>query len=252
MDSPNPSPLPTPEVTPQVYVQPASPLKKILKIALISLGIIVLVLVIILTLNYFNILSLSSLSPKYFSWLPHQTLQISPSKEELSSRAKKTLTAFLPNILVSSLIPPMSDITFRQDKIVKENFTLLWDTKEGTANAALTMSSDEKKISSFNILFFKSQIASPSVELAQTIIPSIFSIEPKGVWGCKPIYSQTYCENFWEDKEGIRRGVNITGPFPENKQKIGLIVSFCEHTKEAKTIYSWQSCTSEFAKTGVK
>ncbi|MDD5147686.1 MAG: hypothetical protein PHV63_04030 [Candidatus Daviesbacteria bacterium] len=76
MDSPNPlpAPVPTPEVTPQVYVQPASPLKKLLKISLILSGIIILILTIILTLNYFNILSLSSLFPKYFSFLPHQDL----------------------------------------------------------------------------------------------------------------------------------------------------------------------------------
>lgn len=212
------------------------------------------------TLNYFNILSLSTLYPNYFGLLPHRPLQQTlPNSQQtptptisLENEAKTILASFLPKILVPELVPSILNITLRQEKVVKENFVLLWDTKEGTANARLTISPDGKKISSFNILFFKSQTASPSVELAQTIIPSVFSLEPEGQWGCKPVYNQTYCENFWEDKEGIRKGVNITGPFPENKQKIGLIVSFCEHTKEAKTLYSWKSCTSEFAKTGVR
>ncbi|MDD5416272.1 MAG: hypothetical protein PHE48_04740 [Candidatus Daviesbacteria bacterium] len=252
MDSPNPSPapVPTPEVTPQVYIQPPSPLRKIIKISLISGGIIILILAIILILNYFNILSLSSLFPKYFSFLPHQPLQISPSKEKLSSRAKETLMKSLPKILIPFLLPPSSfDLT--QDTGTTKSFSAKWNTPQQPITATFTLAKTGSNLSSLNISFWLSSTSTPSAKLAQTTTTSFFSLTPKGDWNCKEIYGAIYCESFWEEKDGTKQGIGIHGILTSQISEAGMVISFCERRKD-NSFYSWQSCTSEFAKTGVR
>lgn len=216
------------------------------------------------TLNYFNILSVSDVFPNQLGWLPRQTNQKQniPLKNQpsailptpnvsLETSAKDTLARFLPKILNASLIPSKSDMTLIQDKIIKENFTISWEKKEGTISAVFTLAANPEEISSLNIQFLTTQVSSPSVQLAETAISSLFTIKPNGIWGCKPLYDKTYCENFWEENGGIRRGISVYGPFAIQNKTAGSIINFCQHGKDAATIYSWKSCTAEFADTGI-
>lgn len=184
--------------------------------------------------------------------IPTSQKKPTPISVPLEVSARNAFINLLPKILQPSLIPSTTDMLFTQDKIVKESFNISWNTKEGTGGATLTLSSNGKEISSLNLSFLKTQTASPSVTLAQTIIPQFFSIEPKGTWKCSSLYDTTYCENFWEEENGVRRGLSINGIHSFKNGQKGLVLSFCEHGKDASTLYSWKSCTTEFAKTGLK
>ncbi|MBI2613416.1 MAG: hypothetical protein HYW62_01465 [Candidatus Levybacteria bacterium] len=216
------------------------------------------------TLNYFNILSVSDAFPKYLSWLPRQTTQtknISLNQQNivfsptpvisLEKNAKDTLANFLPKILNASLIPSKSDMIVTQDKITKDSFTISWEKKEGTISAVFILPANPEEISSLNIQLPTTQASSPSIQSAEATTSSLFVIQPNGKWGCKPLYDRTYCENFWEENDGIRRGISMYGPFTILNGTAGSIVSFCQHGKSAATIYSWKSCTAEFADTGI-
>jgi len=222
------------------------------KIVLISGGIVILILTIILTLNYFNILSLSSLFPEYFSWLPHQSLQTSLSKEELQRKAQETLIKSLPKILIPSLLPTSSsNFSLTQDTGTAKSFSAKWNASQQPITATFTLIQQGYNLSSLNILFWIPQPLTPSAESAQTTIDSFFSIKPKNEWNCKDISGATYCESFWEEKDGTKQGLDIHGVLTARTNEKGVVVSFCERHKN-NPLYSWQSCISEFAKTGLR
>jgi len=218
-------------------------------------------------LNYSNILPHSKLFPDLFGFLPHKnseqpeqnnnittvptiTSAVSFPQQALSQQAKETLLDFLPTILSPSLVPQSSStITFKQNEGIRESFSTLWDTKEGTVSAIMVSSSDGTNISQMYLSFLKPQSQVPTVELAQTTTSQFFSIQPKGKWGCKPIYvnTMTFCENFWEEEDGERLGLGIIGVSPQESN----LVFFCQHNKDSK-LYSWKSCQNEFAETGVQ
>lgn len=243
------------------------PPKKRLSIILVGAIIVVLILSTFFVLNYFNILSLSQFFPNQLSWLPHKADEISQNKEETRTRqsfpalslsspndqAKQTLVQFLPTILESSLLATSaSDITFiKEEKI--DGFTAFWDTKEnGTLKVVFTPSSSEESISSLNIALHKTHSEPPSKEVAQTIAPETFLVIPKGEWQCGsvPDSPRLYCENFWEEGNGTRRGVGLLGYHPDSTTKTSTIF-FCQFTQESAS-YSWQSCAPEFAETGLR
>lgn len=236
---------------------------------LISVSIAILLLLLLLTLNYFNILSLSKLFPNQFGWLPHMkyeqsqqmnNITISPTTSPSASLlepAKQTLINFLPTILTPSFLPKSSpEITLTQTKGIQESFSATWNSINGTESAILIVSPDGKNITQFYLSFLKSKSATPSEELAKITTSQFFLIQPKGKWGCKPINaSMTYCENFWEEPNGVKRGIGIKGLFTQgpNLKKEDIpqsLIFYCEHNKDSK-IYSWKSCASEFAETGV-
>lgn len=240
-----PSDQPSPEI-------PVAPRKKIN-----LLGIIFIVITLILfplgILNYFNILPLSSLFPHQ---QPKQSndVKIPPTTAPTSSlakQAKETLIAFLPTILKPPLLPQSSsDINLREDKGIKQFVSGTWDTKDGRAITIFTVSPDGKEISQLLIFFPYAVTSSISAEFAQSTIPKLFSITPKGKWACKTIpNTANYCENFWEDQTGARKGIALKESTLSQAKKI--TVYYCRHNKDSR-LYSWKSCTPEFAESGVK
>ena len=218
-------------------------------------------------LNYFNILPISEIWPNQLGFLPHrESLKQNPTTiippitptTSLTDTAKKTLNNYLPTILTPSFLPKSSSkITLTQTKGIQESFSTSWNAINGTESAILIVSPDGKNIMQFYLSFIKSKSASPSAELAKITTSQFFSIQPKGIWGCKPIYtSMTYCENFWEESNGVKRGIGIEGLFTKgpNLKKEDLpqtMIFFCEHS-QASSLYSWKSCASEFAESGVQ
>lgn len=229
----------------------------------VGFGILFIVIVIIFfigILNYFNILPLSKLLPNYLGFLPQRDVPTGTSQQSNNvaisptDQAKQTLTSFLPTVLTASFLPQSSsNIKFDQDKKLKDNFNAFWVTKEGIA-AANFHTSDSKKISSLYFQFEIIKTASPSVELAKSTINQVFNIEPKGEWGCKPWVNNNrqFCENFWTESDNIKRGIGFVIMTTTASTRSRLIYSFCEHSKEEPITYSWKSCRSEFAQTGVQ
>ncbi|MBU1000263.1 hypothetical protein KKE78_02615 [Patescibacteria group bacterium] len=272
MDNPDPLDNLNLSSAPEVLIAKSSPLKKILKISLISLGIIILILTVILTLNYFNILSLSSLFPDKLDWMPRQSLSQIPTKGKALNpeepilmpdssptqsasyqiKAREVLVKLLSVIFTPSFIPsPVSNLNLTQDKTNQQNFIVTFNTRQASMSGNLTLNKAGDNISTIYLSMPKTDQKNVSAAVAQTIAPQFFSITPQGKWACKKIGNETYCENFWEEKSGARRGIGIQEPITFDNKEKGIAVFFCEHNK-GSSIYSWQSCTTEFAKTGVK
>lgn len=220
----------------------------------VSVGIIALILSLGI-LNYFNILPLSKLWPGYLGFLPHKANVVADptpaSTISLPKQAKETLITFLPTILNPSLLPQsLSDINLT-DKSINQTVTGSWDLKDGRAITILTVSPNGKEISQLLIFFPYATTTSISAEFAQSTIPKLFSITPKGKWACKTIpNTASYCENFWEEQNGIRRGIALKESIPLSPAK-KITISLCEHSQKSR-LYSWKSCITEFAKTGVQ
>lgn len=230
------------------------------------LFVVIILILVFGILNYFNILRISDLFPNQLGFLPHKPYEQSlvsetstPIKQQASKAivptaesAKKVLIEVLPNILIPSLIPNTSQIVVKPDKHIKEVLKESWETNQGTISATLFTLPDEKNIASLHLFITKEENATPSPELAETTTTQLFVVTPKGEWGCKPLNQNVYCENFWEEENGVRRGIAVNGPFllPDKKQVNSY--SFCEHHKENIGLYTWKSCRSEFAKSGVR
>jgi len=230
-------------------------------------------LVLIFSLNYFNILPISTLWPKQLGFLPHRPYGQSQQFNNLTMKqsnnppivptapltdsTKQTFINTLPNIFAPALIPNSSQITITQNKGIVESFTGTWHINEATAAAIFLVTSDRKSISQLYLSFQKTQTAQPTIQSSQQTTSQFFSIQPKGEWGCKPIYANTmtFCENFWEEADGTRRGLGMQGLFTEGPNRINnspeMMIFFCEHSKDSK-LYSWKSCEYEFAETGVE
>jgi len=240
----------------------------LLKVGIIELFFVAIVLILLFgILNNFNILPLSTLFPNQLGWLPRKEVPTGTSQQSppptiprslnLTNQAKQILTNSMQSILTSSLLPKSSaDITLTQTQGIKESFSSAWDTKEGTVSAVLVVSPDGKDIVQSYLSFLKTESVPPSVGLTKAITSQFFSIQPNGTWGCKPIHiNMTYCENFWEEEDGTRRGLAMKGLLTQGVDLISgkpeVMLVFCEHTKQSK-LYSWKSCEYEFAKTGVQ
>lgn len=244
----------------QPSVQSMEPPRKKISLLGIIFIIIILILFSIGILNYFNIFPLSSLFPNQLGWLLHRQSQQSqqysniaiPPAASLTQQAKETLITFLPSILNTSLLPKSSsDVNLREDNGIKQSVSGTWDTKDGKAITILTVSPNGKEISQLLIFFPYATTESASVEFAQSTIPKLFSITPKGKWACKAIPNiANYCENFWEEQNGIRKGIAVKGSIPLSQAK-KITISFCEHSQKS-ILYSWKSCAEEFAQTGVQ
>jgi len=246
---------------PQQSVEPA---KKINLLGIIFI-IIILILFSLGFLNYLNILLLSTLFPNQLGWLPRKEVPTGTSQQSqqystaiitptvsLTQQAEETLISFLPVILNPSLLPKSSsDVNLREDKGIKQSVSGTWDTKDGKAITILTVSPNGKEISQLLIFFPYVTTESVSTEFAQSIIPKLFSITPKGKWACKTIPdTANYCENFWEEANGTRRGIALKRNIPFSQAK-KITISFCERSQKS-SLYSWKSCAVEFAETGVQ
>jgi hypothetical protein len=231
--------------------------------------VVVLLTFLFAILNYFNILPLSKLFPSYLGFLPRrdvpngtsQSLKIENTNSRqgfptpipsLTENAKQALIVYLPTILDPSLIAASSSgITLTKDRSNQQGFIASWKTKEKNIDSSFHISQDLKKIIAVDFYVKDSELLSSiSTETAMSKAAQIFSIEPKGTWGCKKVIieSMLYCENFWEQSENSKRGLGaliITSPAGDR-----TVYYLCEHTN-ASDLYSWKSCRPEFLKTGV-
>lgn len=242
---------------------------KLVKAGIFEILFVAIVLVLLFgILNYFNILSISTLWPKYFGFLPQRLSKQSQQKATVplqqpvsnstaivptEQSAKKILVEVLPNILVPSLVPNPSQIVVKPDKQLKQILNESWYIDQSTVSATLFTLANGRDVASLNLYITKGGSISPSPELAKTATSQVFVIAPKGTWSCRPLNNQiTYCENFWEEDSGVKRGIGIEGPHLLAGRKPLSFYLFCEHHKESVGLYAWRSCRSEFAESGVQ
>ena len=225
--------------------------------------IIIFFLLTVVILNYFNILPLSKLLPDYLGFLPHRPYELLHKKEttrvkqgfpivSLVEPAKQTLMGYLPLILAPSFVPTsLANINLKEDNGTKQNVSGTWNTKDGKAITILTVSPNGREIYQLLIFFPYSSALPISTEYAQSTTPKLFTITPKGKWACKTIpNTMNYCENFWEEQDGVRKGIALKESISLSPAK-KITISFCEHSQES-ILYSWKSCTKEFAETGIQ
>lgn len=231
-----------------------------------ALGVIAIAFI---ALNYFNLLSLSELYPKYLSLLPHrqtslprqpasqrgeqstQTItkpiniqpNISPAPSiSLEKTAQRLFSAFVsknlnPIIVTLSNTYPVVPNTFE-----KNTFDSAWTVENSTVSAHFELSSDYKSLPYLNISIMTPQNTTPSAEFSAKIASQFFSISPQDVWKCKPVNGKISCENFWQEKDGIKRGIDIVGPIiVTNNQKV-IGISLCEIHRDS-LFYQSISCS---------
>src|SRR3989344_5896065 len=229
------------------------------------LAIVLIIAIFLGILNYFNILPLTNRFPNQLGWLPKKEVPtgtaqpkqydnaiIAPTAIPTISleQAKQTFLDYLPTILDYSLLATSSsDINLREDKGISNSVSGTWDTKDGKAITIFTVSPNGKEIIQLLIFFPYATTESISTKLAQLTIPKLFSITPKGKWACDTIpNTANYCENFWEEENGVRIGIVLKESLPLSETN-KISISYCEHSQK-RILYSWKSCISEFAKKG--
>lgn len=257
--TPSPSENPAPSPIPS-GVKPEG--KKSIVFETIFVAVFLIILIGIL--NYFNILKLSEIFPNYLGWLPHKSEQskqlasptggssnaiISPTDQD-----KQALTSFIPTVIASSYAPKSSsDIVLVQGKTAKDDFLAAWSIKDGKATVRFVSSKDGQIASIY--VFLNYILNKPvSADLAKETVPQFFLPIPKEKFSCKPLSNDSnYCESFWEEDDGTKKGVGIQqiGASTSETDAVSTTVFFCQFTKESSS-YSQKSCSSEFAETGVK
>lgn len=224
---------------PQVPLSPKPFFKTPIGLILIAVGVIALISAAIFTLKNLNI---------NLPTLPGKQVQTTNQAQQPQILDPKVLfNKKISLVLKSSLLPKsLEDINLQQDQIIKSSYILSWDTPLGTVSGLMTASTPTQ-ISYLYLSFLDEKEATASAGVAQKVTSELFLSTPKGQWGCKPIQNITYCENFWED-EGVKRGISVQSPI--SLEIKGVVVSFCEYHQNTD-LYSWKSCTSEFANTGI-
>lgn len=171
----------------------------------------------------------------------------------LTEKDKQALVDFLPTILTPSFIPKSSsEITIFQGKSAKEESRASWESQDGKQSARFISSPDRNKIIQMYILFDYNSNASVSEDLARDTVSQFFLPVPKKPFSCKLLDNKAnYCETFWIESDGTKIGIGMHeySPFSSGINK--TTVFFCQFMQDSPS-YSWKSCASEFAQTGVQ
>lgn len=225
-------------------------------------------------LNYFSILPVSETFPKFLSWLPKKHTQINnnayndflkeyygyrrkplptPTPIIQTEKARVILSDFISSNIVPSHAESLENMQFIEDTIAnadKDVFYATWNSKTGTLSAILNLEPNTKTISSLSFAsVYKTENTAPlSLDNAKDFSSRVFQTKLYGTWGCKEELSSTYCENFGENPNGVKIGVNVQ-QLNKNLQK--LYLNYCEFHKDAKPMYDFKSCSLKFSKEGI-
>lgn len=214
--------------------------------------------------NYFNIIRFSEIFPNQLGFLPHRPYQQQSQQPALptgglkksavlpSKQAIKTLTRFIQTIVTPSFVPASSsNIVFVQGKTAKDDFLAVWETKGGKAVARFILSPDENKILSLFIHFDYNTNSSESGNFARETVSKYFLPAAKEEFNCKAVSDTlNYCESFWLEADGTKRGTGIqVFSSPVSKER-KINPFFCQFSEKSES-YSWKSCSSNYAVSGL-
>lgn len=226
-------------------------------ISLFGIGLLEFVFVAVIlfllfgTLNYFNILLLSSAFPQ-LSFLPRQskptpknfTPTYAPTPTPVASlekTAQQLFSTFVSQSLNSSIAIPKKLQPITLTPLEKGAFTYSWNAKESSISSRFKLSTNYKNLSSLTLNILIPQNTIPSSEFSRKITSQFFTISPKNTWECRTVNGIVNCENFWEENS-MKRGIAVAGPItlPDNRKVTNLF--FCEFHKDSP-FYQWTSCS---------
>lgn len=222
---------------------------------------IVILAVIFGALNYFNILSVSDVFPNQLGWLPKQTQQKvtvpsptpTPTPTPIPEYIKNDTKSLISDILISSFIP--NNLAVEKQNVENPNNFSFYGTGWETPNKELLVLSveynQEKNIIDRQIVIHIPRIL-PDLDASSSssLIKEYIKINPSIPFSCislPTITKSAFCEVFWEDTNGVKKGIDITSPV------IGLSetqIFYCEHHKETPA-YSWKSCNLNYKDNGI-
>lgn len=235
---------PSPE--PQVLIVRRSFFQTLLGKAVIIFSAVALLLIIILVLNYFNMLPISQNVPQ---------LKFLPQKASLTrERVKNDTQNLINDVILTSLIP--SNLVFEKQNVKNpNNYTFYgtgWTGKQGET-FVITIEYNQRKEVIDRQIRVHIPIVIENLDIPNTVIllGAYFSLKPPSPFICTELPmkdSKTIlCESFWQDQEGIKKGINVISPvkgFNETQ------LFYCEHHK-GNPAYDWKSCDILFKDRGV-
>jgi len=252
-------------------MDPKEPKNPILKILLADVEIfiggaliaLVIVAVIFGVLNYFNIISLSSIYEP-FSLLPRRIKLISPNNNLYPQKSTRMPTALPPipnkikadvksitgDILIPSYIPLNLFYVVRSiknsDNSTSYSYSTSWAKKDEESFSVIVNYNQTQDITSeATTIYIPKVITGLDASSSGILTSQYIKINPQGIFACKNNFansSLTLCESFWENKDGTKEGIGIISPIFINSNKSEVF--YCERNQEDPN-YSWKSCGSE-------
>lgn len=237
--------------------QDSSNNKPILKVLGIeALVLLIVTIIIILLLNYFNVFSLSRISPSLFGFLPNQELDgknsapvnqkegpyDTPSVTKVSqSQAQKEIELFAQQTIEQFALPQSFQATsIGESATESSSYKAEWSKADKT-KVLLTynyLTSTQDK----SILITLPQYSQATSSLAQRYAVDYFKIKPEGQWKCGSSAGSNgnvrVCENFWIS-DGVKEGIGVTSVAD---QKV-TAVFYCELHPGTLTYAAFNSCS---------
>lgn len=230
------------------------------KSILVVLGIeafvlLIVAIVVILLLNYFNIFSLSRISPQLFDFLPNrQTTDNSSSVNQKESsagssastkvsqsQATKEVEAFAKQTIKPVAIPQSFQVnSLEGSEGDSSSYKAEWSTANNTKVLLtynyLTTTQDK------SVLITLPQFSQATLNLAQKYSQDYFNLSPQGQWKCGNTTGSNgnvrVCENFWIS-DGVKKGVGVTSV--TDQEVTGVF--YCELNPGTLTYTAFNSCS---------
>lgn len=235
-----------------------------------ALGIIIIVFI---ALNYFNILSLSELYPKYLSLLPRQpasqqgetTPQTTPkpinpqqnkssSTGDISSTDLKNLNNIAQLFLDNLLLPAyQTNINLKRSVLKSEQTTLplyaanySWQSKNVSFQLSLSYDIDKKPLNidlSVTVPHMKDLVSSSS---AIQILSPYISVSPNFQWSCKtfPATGGIQCNSLETKEDKSKMGITFRTNTNESPTNTTDLINICQIFPNSSR-YSWNTCLHE-------
>ncbi len=227
-----------------------------------ALGIIVIAFIL---LNYFNILSLSDLYPKYLSLLPHQTTTQPPPKPlNMQSTASNLYNNLSPSELnkFSSieqefadkiLQPPyrttvnLSRDFFVKSKILSNSAFYAWNVS-GIPLQVSAYYEENKILVASGLTISVSTTPDATSSSSASIFVQKFVILPSSQmeWLCKnsPEIKISECNSMTTQEDKSKLGISLTFNTQPKQNNTASIINICQIFPSSNR-YSWSTCLHE-------
>lgn len=214
-------------------------------------------LLLLLTLNYFSVLSLSTLYPKYLGFLPHKKpTGISDSSKTIqlaSSRERADVQNLTEKVVAPSMRTSITNMNFAKQTIDNDfGYTYYGaDTSLQTGEFLVSLVGyDTKGQITDRQITINHVKASSNINASNSasIIANYLQIEPKSPFTCilpkdKP-GAKSICESIWRDTGSVK-GVSVI-QISEDE----IFLNYCDHPENSQ-LFNWKSCIYDYRETGL-
>lgn len=213
------------------------------------LSILFLIILFLGLANYFKILPVSNLFPKYLGFLPqaNSPFRNSPKSQQrplsAGDLAQQLFSVFASRTLKPSIVMPSNIYPVIPSAFEQNSFDYTWTIKNSTMSAHLKLSSDYKNVSYLGLsIVLAPSDTIPSMKSSSEIVGQFLSISPQGAWQCKSVGEYTSCKIFWQDQNNIKKGIDLAGPVMFTNNQKGVSIYLCEIHKD-DPLYESTSCS---------